>query len=437
MTSPQAFDGLRARGLRRAPARTAPSARPITASRPRRCTSPSTTRSPRARWRRSRRTAASSASPATAAGTSGRASCTSSAPSSGLTQPGMTIVCGDSHTATHGAFGALAFGIGTSEVEMVLASQCLLQRRPKTLRVAVDGALPPGVAAKDVILAIIARIGVGGGTGHVIEYTGEAVRAFSMEQRMTLCNMSIEAGARAGLVAPDETTFEYLAGRPVLAGWRTRGTARSRAGGRWRRDAGCGVRPGAVSWRRASIGPMITFGTNPGMGIRDRPAACPGPRSAATRPRRAALRRALEYMQIEPGRPLLGHPIDVVFVGSCTNGRLVGPARGRGGPSRPARRAGRADGRRARLAAGEAGGRGRGPRPRLRGGGRGVARAGLLDVHRDERRPTAARPDGCVDEQPQLRGAAGPGQPDVACQPGHRGRECASPAPWRIPRRLS
>ncbi len=175
-------------------------------------------------------------------------------PELGLTQPGMTIVCGDSHTATHGAFGALAFGIGTSEVEMVLATQCLLQRRPKTLRVAVNGALPRGVAAKDIILAIIARIGVGGGTGHVIEYTGDAIRALSMEERMTVCNMSIEAGARAGLVAPDDMTFEYLAGRPFSpAGerWDARDRALEDTGDRRRR---C-VRPRAGTgrgrdWRR-------------------------------------------------------------------------------------------------------------------------------------------------------------------------------------------
>jgi 3-isopropylmalate/(R)-2-methylmalate dehydratase large subunit len=240
-------------------------------------------------------------------------------PELGLTQPGMTIVCGDSHTATHGAFGALAFGIGTSEVEMVLASQCLLQRRPKSLRVAVDGALPDGVGAKDIILAVIARIGVGGGTGHVIEYTGSAIRRLSMEQRMTLCNMSIEAGARAGLVAPDETTFEYLAGRPFAPA----GRAWDRAIARWRE---CATDAGAEFDRElaldaAGIGPMITFGTNPGMGIRV-DESVPTPDEAGDEAERTALRRALDYMRIEAGRPLLGHPIDVVFVGSCTNGRL-------------------------------------------------------------------------------------------------------------------
>jgi 3-isopropylmalate/(R)-2-methylmalate dehydratase large subunit len=231
----------------------------------------------------------------------------------------MTIACGDSHTATHGAFGALAFGIGTSEVEMVLASQCLLQRRPGTLRVEVGGTLARGVGAKDVILAIIAHIGVAGGTGHVIEYTGDAIRRLSMEQRMTLCNMSIEAGARAGLVAPDETTFEYLAGRPFAPS----GAEWDRAVARWRTlrsDEGAAF-DREVSLDAADIGPMITFGTNPGMGIPvDRPV--PRPEDAADGSESAALRRALDYMQVQAGRPLLGHRIDVVFVGSCTNGRL-------------------------------------------------------------------------------------------------------------------
>jgi 3-isopropylmalate/(R)-2-methylmalate dehydratase large subunit len=240
-------------------------------------------------------------------------------PELGLTRPGMTIVCGDSHTATHGAFGALAFGIGTSEVEMVLATQCLLQRRPKTLRIDVAGRMPPGVLAKDLILAIIARIGVDGGTGHVIEYGGEAVGALSMEQRMTVCNMSIEAGARAGLMAPDDTTIGYLAGRPgapVDGAW-------DEAVARWR---GLATDEGArfdaqVSFDCGALAPMITFGTNPGMGAAiDAPV--PDPDSLADPLGQQALRRALEYMRVEPGKPLLGTPVDVVFIGSCTNGRL-------------------------------------------------------------------------------------------------------------------
>ena len=240
-------------------------------------------------------------------------------PERGLTEPGMTIVCGDSHTATHGAFGALAFGIGTSEVEMVLASQCLLQRRPKTLRIDVTGQMPAGVSAKDLILAIIAAIGIDGGTGHVIEYAGGAVRALSMEQRMTLCNMSIEAGARAGLVAPDETTFGYLAGRrsaPAGAAW-------DAAVRRWTALA---TDESARFDRRvaidcADLAPMITFGTNPGMGMRI-DAAVPAPSSVVEPVARQALERALAYMQVEAGKPLLGHAVDVVFIGSCTNGRI-------------------------------------------------------------------------------------------------------------------
>jgi 3-isopropylmalate/(R)-2-methylmalate dehydratase large subunit len=231
----------------------------------------------------------------------------------------MTIVCGDSHTATHGAVAALAFGIGTSEVEMVLASQCLLQRRPKTLRIEVAGRLPAAVSAKDLVLAIIARIGVDGGTGHVIEYAGNGVRALSMEQRMTLCNMSIEAGARGGLVAPDEATFGYLAGRPSApmdAEW-------DQSVARWRALA---TDEGATFDRHVSIdgrslSPMITFGTNPGMGVAiDAPV--PDPASIEDSVARQALRRALDYMKVEAGKPLLGLHVDVVFIGSCTNGRL-------------------------------------------------------------------------------------------------------------------
>ena len=214
VTSPQAFQGLRERGLKvRRPGQTVATMDHSTPTTPpgsaadRRCW-------PHARSRRWRKTAGSSAFHLYGMDSPARGIVHVIGPELGLTQPGMTIVCGDSHTATHGAFGALAFGIGTSEVEHVLATQCLLQRKPKTFAVHVDGALGPGVAAKDIILALIARIGVGGGTGHVFEYMGPAIRALSMEERMTVCNMSIEAGARAGMIAPDETTFEYLAGRP-------------------------------------------------------------------------------------------------------------------------------------------------------------------------------------------------------------------------------
>ncbi len=241
-------------------------------------------------------------------------------PELGLTQPGMTVVCGDSHTATHGAFGALAFGIGTSEVEHVLATQCLLQRKPKTFLVRVDGALRPGVTAKDIILALIARIGVGGGTGCVIEYCGPAIRALSMEERMTVCNMSIEGGARAGLIAPDDTTFQYLCGRPFAP----RGAAWEAALARWKKlptDEGAAYDKHVVL-DAGALEPMITFGTNPGMGI-PVTAPIPDPAKAADPVERESLEKALRYMGLESGKRLIGHPVNVVFIGSCTNGRMA------------------------------------------------------------------------------------------------------------------
>jgi 3-isopropylmalate/(R)-2-methylmalate dehydratase large subunit len=234
-------------------------------------------------------------------------------PELGLTQPGMTIVCGDSHTATHGAFGAHAFGIGSSEVEHVLATQCLLQRKPTTLEVRVDGKLAKGVTAKDLILAVIARIGVGGGTGAVIEYTGTAIRGLDMEARMTVCNMSIEAGARAGLIAPDDLTFQYLERRefaPRLADW-------DAAVKHWRTlhtDEGAQYDQ-SVTLDGNALQPMITWGTNPGQGM---PITGSVPDA-----RLAADEKALRYMDLEPGKPLVGRAIDVVFVGSCTNGRIA------------------------------------------------------------------------------------------------------------------
>ena len=240
-------------------------------------------------------------------------------PELGLTQPGMTVVCGDSHTATHGAFGALAFGIGTSEVEHVLATQCLLQRRSKGFQVRVDGRLRQGVAAKDIILALISKIGVGGGTGCVFEYTGSAIRELSMEQRMTVCNMSIEGGARAGLIAPDETTFEYICGRPYAP----KGAAWSSAVARWRN---LDTDPGAVYEKQVTIDanrlePMITYGTNPGMGI-PITAPVPDPSAIADPLERDSVEKALRYMGLEGGKPLLGRPVNVVFIGSCTNSRI-------------------------------------------------------------------------------------------------------------------
>ncbi len=240
-------------------------------------------------------------------------------PELGRTQPGMTIVCGDSHTATHGAFGSLAFGIGTSEVGHVLATQCLLQHKPKTFEVRVDGQLRPGVGPKDIILALISRIGIGGGTGHVFEYTGSAIRSLSMEGRMTVCNMSIEGGARAGLVAPDDTTFEYLTGRPFAP----RGAAWDAAVAVWRQlpsDAGATF-DRSVTLDASGLEPMVTYGTNPGMAapITGR---VPDPAEARDPAQRRALEKALAYMGLQPGQALQGQPVDVVFIGSCTNGRI-------------------------------------------------------------------------------------------------------------------
>jgi 3-isopropylmalate/(R)-2-methylmalate dehydratase large subunit len=240
-------------------------------------------------------------------------------PELGLTQPGMTVVCGDSHTATHGAFGALAFGIGTSEVEHVLATQCLLQRQSKTFQVRVEGSLCAGVSAKDIILALIARIGIGGGTGSVFEYTGSAIRALGMDERMTVCNMSIEGGSRAGLIAPDDTTFEYLAGRPHAP----QGVAWDAALARWKQlptDEGA-TYDRSIAIDADTLEPMITYGTNPGMGVSIN-AALPEPSQVADPMARDSIAKALAYMGLEGGKPLVGHPIDVVFIGSCTNSRI-------------------------------------------------------------------------------------------------------------------
>ncbi len=233
-------------------------------------------------------------------------------PELGATQPGKTIVCGDSHTSTHGAFGALAFGIGTTEVGHVLATQCLLQRKAKTMAVNVTGSLAPGVTAKDIILATIRQIGVDGGTGHVIEYRGDTIRALSMDERMTVCNMSIEAGARAGLVAPDDTTFDYLAARPLAPS----GADWDAALARWRAlpgDDGA-LFDQEVHIDAAALVPQVTFGTNPGMvvGIDE---------AIPMRAGEANFDKALAYMGLESGNPIAGTPVDVVFIGSCTNAR--------------------------------------------------------------------------------------------------------------------
>jgi 3-isopropylmalate/(R)-2-methylmalate dehydratase large subunit len=240
-------------------------------------------------------------------------------PEQGLTQPGMTIVCGDSHTATHGAFGALAFGIGTSQVGHVLATQCLLQQPSKTYEIRVDGQLGPGVTAKDIILAVIAKIGIGGGTECVFEYTGSAIRALSMEERMTVCNMSIEGGARAGLIAPDDTTYEYLSTRKHAP----KGKEWDAALARWKQlptDEGATYAKQLLI-DAAALEPMVTFGTNPGMGI-PITGMIPDPAQVADPIEKSDLLKALKYMDLKPGGPIAGQPIDVVFVGSCTNSRI-------------------------------------------------------------------------------------------------------------------
>ncbi len=240
-------------------------------------------------------------------------------PEQGFTQPGMTIVCGDSHTATHGAFGALAFGVGTSEVEHVLATQTMIQKPAKNMRITVTGSPHPGIGAKDIILAIIGRIGTAGGTGHVIEYAGEAIEALSMEGRMTVCNMTIEGGARAGLVAPDETTFDYIKGRPMAPGpddwddavafWKSLPT-----------DAGAGYDT-EVTLSAADIEPLVTWGTSP-EDVLPITGEVPDPASARDDAKRRSMERSLEYMGLEPGTRLAEIAIETAFIGSCTNGRI-------------------------------------------------------------------------------------------------------------------
>jgi 3-isopropylmalate/(R)-2-methylmalate dehydratase large subunit len=240
-------------------------------------------------------------------------------PELGLTLPGMTIVCGDSHTSTHGAFGAIAFGIGTSEVEQVLATQCILQHRPKTMRIEINGKLGKGVVSKDIILYIISKISAGGATGYFVEYAGEAIRNLSMEARMTICNMSIEMGARGGLIAPDDTTFNYIRGRKYAP----QGEAFDKAVEQWRQlatDEGA-TYDKVLQFDASDIAPMITYGTNPGMGIKvtDR---IPTVEELKDINEQTSFRKSLEYMGLEPGTPLLGKPVDYVFIGSCTNARI-------------------------------------------------------------------------------------------------------------------
>lgn len=233
-------------------------------------------------------------------------------PELGLSLPGMTIVCGDSHTSTHGAVGAVAFGIGTSEVEMVMASQCILQAKPKSMRITIDGQLGPGVTAKDLALYIMSKITTSGATGHFVEYAGEAVRALSMEGRLTLCNLSIEMGARGGFIAPDETTFAYLKGRPYAP----QGADWDRAVEHWKtlKSEPDATFDKEVRFDAADIEPMVTYGTNPGMGI--------GITRRIPEPQNASDAKALAYMQFRPGDPMVGQPVDYVFLGACTNGRI-------------------------------------------------------------------------------------------------------------------
>jgi 3-isopropylmalate/(R)-2-methylmalate dehydratase large subunit len=318
VTSPQAFDGLRARGLRvRRPGLTIATTDHSTPTTPR--SFPIVDKVAAAQVARLESSCKEFGIRCFGLSSAQQGIVHVIGPELGLTQPGMTVVCGDSHTATHGAFGALAFGIGTTEVEHVLATQCLLQSRSKTYEVRVDGALKPGITAKDIILSLIARIGIGGGTGCVFEYSGSAIRALSMEERMTVCNMSIEAGARAGLIAPDDTTYQYVSGRPyapqnkawdaTVASWRKLPT-----------DDGAQFDK-SIRIDAAALEPMITFGTNPGMGI-GITAMVPNPTDITDPLERDSLAKALRYMDLAPGKPLLGHPVDVVFIGSCTNSRI-------------------------------------------------------------------------------------------------------------------
>jgi len=319
VTSPQAFDGLRARGLKvRRPDRTLAVAdhNVPTTDRTLPIADPVSAR----QLEQLERNCAEFGIPCHSLSSDCQGIVHVIGPELGLTQPGMTIVCGDSHTATHGAFGALAFGIGTSEVMNVLATQCLLQNKPKTYQVVVHGSLRRGVTAKDIILALIAKIGTGGGTGCVFEYCGPAIRALSMDERMTVCNMSIEAGARAGLIAPDDTTYEYVYGRPYAP----KGKDWDEALARWKQlptDEGA-VYDRSVTLDASELEPMITFGTSPGMGIPIR-APIPDPSNVGDPVERESLAKALRYMDLQPGKPLLGHPVQVVFIGSCTNGRLT------------------------------------------------------------------------------------------------------------------
>ena len=322
VTSPQAFTELRQRGLKvRRPDRTMATMDHSTPTTPRNAQGiiPVTDPMAIAQLDVMRKNCADFGIPLYDLGTINQGIVHVIGPEQGLTQPGMTIVCGDSHTSTHGAFGALAFGIGTSEVAHVLATQTLLQNQPKTMAVRIDGRLENGVTAKDIILAIIAKIGVGGGTGYVLEYMGEAIRAVNMEGRMTICNMSIEGGARAGMIAPDDTTFNWIAGRPYAP----KGADWDRAVEGWRQlptDDGAQF-DAEVVLNADDLEPMITYGTNPGMGMAIT-SRIPDPAQFSDVSQKVSLDKALTYMGLQPGQSLLGKAVDVVFIGSCTNSRI-------------------------------------------------------------------------------------------------------------------
>ena len=341
-------------------------------------------------------------------------------PEQGFTLPGMTIVCGDSHTATHGAFGALAFGIGTSEVEHVLATQTLIQKKSKNMRITVDGELPPGVTAKDIILAIIGEIGTAGGTGHVIEYGGEAIRALSMEGRMTVCNMTIEGGARAGLIAPDEKTFDYLKGRPMAP----KARAWEQAVAYWRTlpsDEGA-TYDKEVTLDAADIAPQVTWGTSPEDVVPITGARCPTRPTSTTSQAPGHGAAALDYMGLTAGTPMRRHPHRQGLHRLLHQRPHRGPAR-RSPRSPKGRKV--ADGVHAMivpgLGPGQGTGGGRGPRPHLHRGRLRLARARLLHVPGHERRQAGAGRALRLHVEPQLRGPPGPRRAHPPGQPGHGG----------------
>jgi len=355
-------------------------------------------------------------------------------PQLGLTQPGMTIVCGDSHTSTHGAFGALAFGIGTSEVEHVLATQSLPLKPFQTLAVTVDGELSEGVTAKDIVLAVIAKVGTGGGQGYVIEFRGTAIQALSMEARMTVCNMSIEAGARAGMIAPDQTTFDYLQGRPHAptgADW-------DEAVAQWStlRSADDAVFDAEIHLDAAELEPFVTWGTNPGQGL-PLSANVPDPESFGDESDKANAKRALEYMGLTAGTPLKAIRVDTVFVGSCTNGRIEDLRAAAAVPQGSPGCAGRANARRSRLDQGASAGRGRRPGQGVQRGRCGMASGRVLDVPGDEPRPAGARGAQRVDLQPQLRRSTRQGRSHPPGQPTRGSGHCPAWHPVQPSRSLS